>query len=433
LSDGDWDTQRYIEYFDVNYSAADLFTTLIMLSLLKIIVFMNGKNVVVLIGFLFIIINVSATIYKVSNEDEFNIAAAKAKAGDEIVIKNGTYKPWQLIVNTHGAVDKRILIRAETSGKVVFTGEIRKPVFLLTGSYTEISGMTFSGCIQLKDSNNRAELLELKDARYCRVTDCSFINNISKIQFTPMLVISGRGEYNRLDHCVFSGNIDNQEVQVKITSQSTPLYTLIDNNLFKEKNKVSWKNANGGECVQIGQDPVLLGTKYSYCTVRDNRFVACNGESEVISNKSSGNKYINNYFENCRGELVMRGGHDCKIDSNTIRSGSGGIRINGTNHTITNNVLSGLPTGIRLMYGMSKGKAEIGFYVAASDCLITNNKISDAGTGIYIGDSKNADWTGKFDVKKYPSRVTQDVAPYNIKIADNVITDTKTPILHNEH
>ena len=28
----------------------------------------------------------------------------------------------------------------------------------------------------------------------------------------------------------------------------------------------------------------------------------------------------------------------------------GGIRVNGTHHTITNNILDGLPTGIRLMY-----------------------------------------------------------------------------------
>ena len=85
------------------------------------------------------------------------------------------------------------------------------------------------------------------------------------------------------------------------------------------------------------------------------------------------------------------------------------------------------------MYGMAKGKNEIGFYVAASDCLVKNNKISGATTGILIGDSKNADWTGKFDTTRYPSRVMQDVAPFNITLIDNDITETDKPVVHLEN
>ena len=84
------------------------------------------------------------------------------------------------------------------------------------------------------------------------------------------------------------------------------------------------------------------------------------------------------------------------------------------------------------MYGMSKGETEIGFYVAASDCTIRNNQITNCSTGILVGDSKNADWTGKFDVKKYPSRTMQDVAPFNNTLSENKITETKTSIVHND-
>jgi poly(beta-D-mannuronate) lyase len=171
-----------------------------------------------------------------------------------------------------------------------------------------------------------------------------------------------------------------------------PVHADRDHNLFKDKDKVSWPVYNGGECVQIGQDPVLLGTRYAYSLVRDNRFIHCNGEPEVTSNKSSGNKYIHNYFEDRNGELVMRGGHDCLMDSNTIKGGIGGLRVNGTHHTKTNYTLSGLPTGIRLVYDMANGKTEIGFYIAASDCVISNNTIANCATGILIGDSKELDW-----------------------------------------
>jgi poly(beta-D-mannuronate) lyase len=374
---------------------------------------------------------VASKVYNVNNQADLIKIASTAKAGDEIIIANGNYTGWETVLNTNGTANKPVIIHAETSGKVIFYGNVNKPVFQLTGSYTQISGITFSGCNVFKAQGGF--LIELHNAKYCRVTGCAFTKNTAKDQFMPIVVISGKGENNRIDHCTFIGNIDNQELQVKITADAVPLNSLIDHNTFEDKDKVSWKVFNGGECVQIGQDPVLLGTQYAYSTVRDNRFINCNGEAEVISNKSSGNKYINNCFENCQGELVMRGGHDCLIDSNRFKGGSGGIRVNGTHHTITNNVLTRLPTGIRLMYGMAKGKNEIGFYIAASDCLIKNNHITNATTGILIGDSKDADWTGKFDTKKYPSRTLQDVAPFSNTLIGNKIENTQTPILHNEN
>jgi poly(beta-D-mannuronate) lyase len=370
--------------------------------------------------------------YKVSTPEAFQEAAAAAKPGDEIIIANGTYSGWSTAVNIQGTTNHPVIIRAESPGKVLFTGEVTSPVFQFSGSDLQISGLLFTGCSVNKVSGKSGLLIELKEGIRCRITDCSFTENNVKAQYMPLVVISGQGEYNRVDHCTFTGNVDNQELQVKITKEAVPLNTIIDHNLFSDKAKVSWKGGNGGECVQVGQDPILLGTQNSHTLVRDNRFIRCNGESEVISNKSSANKYLHNYFENCRGELVMRGGHDCLVDSNTIKGGSGGIRINGSGHTLTNNTLSGLPTAIRLMYGMAKGKAEIGFYVAAGDCVVKNNFIDKCTTGILIGDSKNADWTGKFDSNRYPSRTMQDVAPYNIILTDNTITNTEKPVVHTE-
>jgi poly(beta-D-mannuronate) lyase len=392
------------------------------------------KNLIVLMSCLLCsFTSIWAKAYKVTTQDEFKKAAGVVMAGDEIVIANGNYSGWELAVTTNGVAGKPVIIRAETGGKVVFSGDVNKPVFQLKGSYTEISGLVFSGCNIFKGEDGNGFLIELKDTKYCRITGCIFTKNAVKVQFKPIVIITGKGDHNRVDHCGFISNIDNQELQVKITADAVPVYTLIDHNEFKDKDKVTWKVYNGGECVQIGQEPVLLGTQYAHATVRDNRFIHCNGEPEVISNKSSGNSYINNYFEDCHGELVMRGGHDCLIDSNTFKGGIGGIRVNGTHHTITNNKLDGLPIAIRLMYGMAKGKTETGFYIAASDCLIKNNHITNTITGILIGDSKNADWTGKFDTAKYPSRTMQDVAPFNNTITDNDITSTKTPVMHNEN
>jgi poly(beta-D-mannuronate) lyase len=387
------------------------------------------KNILFTIGCLCIFQLSFGKIYKVKTAEEFNKAAVNVLAGDEIVIANGNYSNWATVINNNGTLDKPIIIRAENPGKVIFSGEVRQAVFQITGTYIQVKGLKFEGCQLIKTKGADVILIQMNAAKYCRITDCTFIKNTVDAQFMPIVVISGQGGHNRVDHCQFTGNVNNQEVQVRVAANDISLYTLIDHNVFMDKDSVTWKGNNGGECVQIGQDPILLGNRYSYATVRDNRFIHCNGEPEVISNKSSGNRYINNYFENCHGELVMRGGHECLVDSNTFAGGTGGIRVNGTGHAITNNTLKDLPIAIRLMYGMAKGKIDTGFYIAASDCVIKHNYMIHCDTGILIGGSKNADWTGKFDTKRYPSRTIQDVAPFNNQLDNNTITDTKTPVL----
>jgi poly(beta-D-mannuronate) lyase len=370
-----------------------------------------------------------ANTYKVKSEEEFKTILLKIVSGDRIIIANGNYTNWSLEIPTTGTQTKPVVIMAETAGKVVFSGDVSQTLFKFTGAFTTLSGITFNACTLLKAKDANGLLVEFKNTSNCRLSDCSFTANVVKGQFMPLVIISGNGTANKVDSCSFNANVDNQDVQVKITKDSCPQLTVLENNVFTNKNKVSWANGNGGECIQIGQDPILLGTKEANTLVRFNKFIHCDGENEVISNKSSRNSYVKNYFEANDGELVMRGGHDCIISDNVFEGGTGGIRINGTGHTITNNKINNIKTAIRLMYGMAKGKEETGFYIAASNCTVTNNQISNATTGILVGDSKNADWTGKFDTKRYPSRVMQDVAPFDNKIADNTFVTTKNSVV----
>jgi len=374
---------------------------------------------------LFITSPLHAETYRVNSEDQFKNIIPKLIAGDEVLIKDGNYTPWAVEIPSKGTLKAHIMIRSENEGGVIFTGDFSQPAFKLTGNYIVLKGISFKNCNLLKSGS----LIVLNNTTNCSVTNCSFTSTTAKVQFTPLVVVSGNGDSNQIANCNFSGNIDNQDVQVKITKETSPQNTLIENNLFENKNKVSWKNGNGGECIQVGQDPVLLGTRVSKTLVRFNRFIRCNGEGEVISNKSSNNTYIKNYFEANQGELVMRGGHDCLIDGNIFKGGSGGIRINGTGHTVINNQISDVKTAIRLMYGMAKGKAEIGFYIAASGCILKNNRIDQASTGILVGDSKDVDWTGKFDITKYPSPVMQNIAPFDNEISGNVFTKTDKTVL----
>ncbi|TKC06805.1 hypothetical protein FA048_16540 [Pedobacter polaris] len=376
---------------------------------------------------LFFMLNqtVSAATYRVDSEDAFKKIIPKLVAGDEVIIANGNYENWSIEIPSQGTTEKPIKISAEKKGEVIFSGETTRTIFKLTGAHLTLSGIKFNECILIKNNGSTGILIDLNNSTYCSITDCIFTKNIAKIQYSPLVIVSGNGNYNKVNKCLFMGNIDSQDLQVKITKESCPQFTLIEYNTFMQKDKVSWGNGNGGECIQIGQDPILLGNKEANATVSKNKFYNCNGENEIISNKSSKNKYLKNYFESNDGELVMRGGHDCIIEENTFNGGTGGIRVNGTGHTINNNKISNIKTAIRLMYGMTKGKNETGFYIAASDCVVSNNKITNATIGILVGDSKDVDWTGKFDTTRYPSPVMQNIAPYNNKISANTFKKVK--------
>ena len=362
--------------------------------------------------------------YLVKSEQEFKAVISKLLPGDEVLIADGTYSKWSVEISNHGTLEKPILIKAQNAKKVFFSGEVDQHIFLISGSNITLSGISFMECALIKANGKTGVLVEFKNSNSGRLTDCMFAKNQAKFQFAPLVVVSGNGKGNQIDFCSFILNVDNQDVQVKITNESCPQNTLISKNIFSNKSKVSWKNGNGGECIQIGQDPVLLGKIEANTIVSENQFINCNGESEIISNKSSKNQYLKNLFETCDGELVMRGGHDCIIAENTFNEGTGGIRINGTGHQVIDNKVSNIKTAIRLMYGMAKGKEEIGFYIAASNCTIKGNHIDHATTGILIGDSKNTDWTGKFDTKRYPSPVMQNIAPFDNKIENNSFSDT---------
>jgi len=369
----------------------------------------------------------NAETYKVSSSIEFQNLSSRLQPGDEVIIAEGNYQSWSVEVKSNGNASNPITIRGEGNSATIFSGSFTKCVFKISGNFVELENLSFRNCLLTKADGSNGTLIDLSGVSHCRIKNCTFYDNQSQIQFLPLIIISGTGRSNTIEKCIFIHNINTIDVQVKITDKETPSYTSISGNIFKNKPKVTWTNGNGGECIQIGQDPILLGKKEAFSTIKNNSFLRCDGENEIISNKSSANSYLNNRFESNDGELVLRGGHDCIVDGNVFNGGTGGIRINGTGHKIINNKLSGIKTAIRLMYGMAKGKAETGFYIAASDCLVSGNKISKANIGIFEGDSKNVDWTGKFDTKRYPSRVLQDVAPFDNMFLNNtyknVITD----------
>ena len=111
-------------------------------------------------------------------------------------------------------------------------------------------------------------------------------------------------------------------------------------------------------------------------------FDRCNGELEIISNKSGGNTFRGNLFLESRGTLTMRHGNNAVIEDNVFLGNgvpnTGGIRVINKGHVVRNNYLHGL-TGYRFgaAFTVMNGVPDspLNRYHQVEDVLMENNSI----------------------------------------------------------
>jgi hypothetical protein len=106
---------------------------------------------------------------------------------------------------------------------------------------------------------------------------------------------------------------------------------------------------NGAETIRWGLSGLSLSNGQGLCEY--NLFVRCNGENEMISNKSSGNTYrYNTGLDSPGGEISQRHGDNCHYYGNYMK-GTAGMRIYGDSHQIFSNYLEGNTKGIDMGNG----------------------------------------------------------------------------------
>jgi poly(beta-D-mannuronate) lyase len=360
-----------------------------------------------------------AETLRVTTVAEVVAAVKRARAGDEIVLAGGEYQDVKLTLAEKGEAGKPLVLRAENVGRAVLTGA---PGVVVSGDYVEVRGLSF------KDGRwpvGARGALSFDAAGHGRITECSFENS-TQTGSTSLVSFRNGAHDNRVDHCRFI-NTRYRSVVVAVDDKALKIgpsvRNRIDHNLFQD---VPPLNANGAETIQIGQRAIPHSDLRPETVVEDNEFVRCDGEAEIISLKTTGNIIRNNVFRDCRGEVVMRHGHNNTVTGNRFEGGSGGIRISGHGHIVTGNTMTGLRgTGIRLYFGTPDLKHP-GSYLPVYGCVITDNTIVNCGVaGIFIGDSKNAHhentkWAG---APWFASPVMDcTVAPTKNRIAKNTIT-----------
>ena len=267
-------------------------------------------------------------------------ALKTAEPGDVIALRAGEWKDAELRIRAFGTADKPITVRAAEPGQTVLSG---KSNLRLSGRFVVVDGIVF------RDFHDESHIVSFRTkdnepAEDCRLTNVAFENPI------PTDTDADRGAYwvsvygkrNRIDHCSFVGKRTmSPTLTVWVNTDDTSDDHRIDHNYFGHRPPLG---KNGGETIRVGTSHVSMHN--SRTIVERNIFERCDGESEIISNKSCENIYRQNVFIERQGGLVMRHGNRCLVEGNFFFGrgveGTGGVRIIGEDHRIVNNYFEGL-------------------------------------------------------------------------------------------
>jgi poly(beta-D-mannuronate) lyase len=330
----------------------------------------------------------------VSDQLAFQEAVKNAQPGDTIVLANGKWSDFEILFTGEGEEGNPIRLVAETKGKVILTGQSN---LRLAGNHLEVSGLVFKDgysptqeVISFRRNKNHL-------ANNSRVTEVVIDDfNATERQETDFWVMM-YGKNNRFDHSHLARK-RNKGVTMAVrlnTEDSQENHHKIDHNYFGPR---SILGSNGGETLRIGTSH--HSRTNSFTVVENNYFDRCDGELEIISNKSGKNKFLNNTFYESRGTLTMRHGNNNLVEGNVFFGNgadhTGGIRVINAGQTIRNNYMEGLK-GTRfggalvVMNGVPNGP--INRYDPVIDAVIENNSLINSDN-IQLGAGSDEERSG---------------------------------------
>jgi len=355
---------------------------------------------------------------KVSNAEELNAAIKNAVPGTEIVLANGIWKDIQIKFFGIGTKEAPIVLRAETPGKVTVEGISDLKI---GGKYLEVRGLYFKNGFTPSKTVIDFRLDSTTIANHCKVTDCVIKNFTQLNRSKKDHWIEFWGRNNELSHCYISGKSNSgPTILVSLAgNENINNYHQIVNNHFGPRPR---KGGPHGETIQLGDSYTSMAP--SFTNVSDNLFERCDGEVEVISNKSNNNEFRNNIFYKSEGSLVLRHGNYCRIDGNFFIGDDasdfmGGIRVINSGHWITNNYFFKIKgkefrSALAIMNGVPKSPQNR--YNQVTDVVVAYNTFVDCGAPWQFSVGANMD---KKDV--LPLQEIRSARPIRTIVANNVV------------
>lgn len=365
-----------------------------------------------LVAFIIVCLTVSAADYNVNSVKEFKSALKQVLPGDNIVLTDGVWKDAEIIFEADGTPGKPITLKAQTPGQVILTGNSSLKI---AGDYLVVDGLYFKDGKIEKGSVIEFRKNTKKVSNYSRLTNTAIENYNPDDINTDYKWVSLYGQYNRVDHCYFR-NKTHSGCLLVVWLSDKPNYHIIDSNYFAYRPELGF---NGGEIIRVGTSDWSMYD--SHTTVEYNYFEECNGEREIISNKSCKNVYRYNTFVASQGALTLRHGNDCLVEGNFFlgknKPMTGGVRIIGENHRVINNYFAelqgdGAYSALSIMNGVPN--SPLNRYFQVKNAYIANNTFVNNKTTITIGE-------GADDELSLP--------PIDSKIANNIVYSKNSPLV----
>jgi poly(beta-D-mannuronate) lyase len=372
----------------------------------------NTYKYLLIISLSLFVIESFAENYLVKTIDEFNSTIKRLTPGDTVTLANGRWRDASIIFQTNGKKNNPIILRSESPGKVILCGSSSLKI---AGEFLIVDGLVF------QDGNiTNGSVIEFRNgtkhiSNYSRLTNCVIESYNPDDKWTDTKWVSLYGVNNRVDHCYFN-NKKNKGCLLVVWLDSIPDYHHIDSNYFGYREELG---ENGAEIIRIGTSDWSLFS--SNTLVEKNYFFQCNGEREIISNKSCNNIFRYNTFVECQGTLTLRHGNNSMVEGNFFFGNNvpntGGVRIIGENHKVFNNYFVDLEgddvySALAFMNGVPN--SPLNRYYQVKNANVVFNTFVNCRNSITIG-------TGKDEELSLP--------PINSIVANNIIIGKNTPLI----
>jgi hypothetical protein len=330
----------------------------------------------------------SAT-HVVSSVSALRTALGSAAPGDVIEVADGSYSTSDTIaISKAGTASAPITVRAQHVGAATITGSGGFSI-ASTASYTALSGFRLTGSLGLSVPSG---------ASHVRIT-----RNVLQMAGSVRYWLRVSGDDAQVDHNTFQhkatiGNF----IEVLGPGSAMAQRTWIHHNYFLDH---SYSAGNGGESIRVG----LSGRQHSaaHAIVEDNLFEKCNGDSEVISVKSTSDIIRYNTLRNSKGTITLRHGWNNLVEGNYLLGNETGIRMFGNNHTVINNVVEN-STGLALEIGGGEVQDDTTSgtdHEAVDHALVAfNTFVGDKSSPIKLGNNSKA------------------YQPTDVMLADNIVS-----------
>lgn len=334
----------------------------------------------------------NAATHSIQSADDLEtlVEAKSIAPGDVIIWADGTYTDQEITFNNvHGTAEAPIRLKAESPGGVIFHGE---SMLRTNASWWIVEGFHFDGDKGGPNAYNAIQFrgADDKGAEHVRLTNCAF-TSLQNADDETAKWVQIYGRFNQIDHCHFSGKPNKGAlitIELDAVGPEESANHVLESNYFAD---IQRNEGSDNETIRIGFSGDQ--NKPARCVVRNNLFLRCNGESEIVSNKSSYNTFSGNTFRQCNGSLVLRHGHHATVSGNRFlgegAEDAGGIRINDSHHDIFNNYMQDLTgltwnAALSIEGGNKPSGGDSNGYQAVDGVRIVHNTIVNCRKSVYL-------------------------------------------------